>query len=161
MAQVRDEILKEVKIPRGNWRNFSGVETKYNAAGKRNFNAFLTDEDAKKLKDAGWNVRYTKTREEGDIPQPYIKVNVNFGGKYPPKVVSVQGPNKVDLDDTTVKNLDGADIEKAILILHPYVYDDEGHIAAYLREGMFICKRDYLEEMYSELVDDGDESAPF
>ena len=39
------------------FKNFSGKETKFNPAGRRNFAVVLDEDTAHKLSDDGWNVK--------------------------------------------------------------------------------------------------------
>ena len=61
------------------FRNFSGVGTKFNREGDRNFCMVIDDEQiADALAREGWNIKIKPAREEGDIPFMYLKVNIKF-----------------------------------------------------------------------------------
>lgn len=128
-------------------RNFLGREKQFNAAGKRNFCVFFnpdTDGDIiQRLIDDGWNVKWTKPRDEEDVPKPYIQVAVAFG-EYPPSIWLVTSQSKTKLDETTVGLLDTAEIANVDLIIRPYNYNVRGQMGV----------KAYLKTMYVNIVED-------
>ena len=61
------------------FRNFAGKESQYNPEGNRNFCVFIDDSEfAHELMNDGWNVRWTKPRNEDDEPRAYMPVKVAF-----------------------------------------------------------------------------------
>ena len=69
MARVTDNI--NISNARIGFRNFSGKEGQFNPAGNRNFAVFLDDiNEAKKLEQEGWNIRWLKSRNEDEEEQP-------------------------------------------------------------------------------------------
>lgn len=134
---VRDNIVIE-NIPGSciKFKNFRGLEQRYNPAGSRNFSLEIDDIDfAHKLEDDGWTIKWdTKEREDGHQYPPTLKVKVKFGD-YPPRIMMEQAGNKVWLNEDTVGDLDNMEIIdiKAIEI-RPYNYDINGSVgtAAYL-----------------------------
>lgn len=123
--------IKNAKII---FRNFSGKEKgKFNPEGCRNFCVVLSNEDAEKLLEDGWNVKYLKPLEDGDEPQAFLQVSVAFGN-YPPSITMVCGDNKILIKEETVGILDRADIELANVRIRPYHWSVGGKsgIKAYL-----------------------------
>ena len=55
------------------FRNFSGKESRYNPAGRKNFCVFLDNELAVKLQNDGWNVRWLTPKDEGEPDQGYLQ----------------------------------------------------------------------------------------
>lgn len=125
------------------FRNFSGEETQYNPAGRRNFAVILGEEDAQKLSADGWNVKVLKPRDEEEEPESYIQVGVSFNA-YPPKIVVISGENKTIIDEASIGMLDWAEIIKCDLTIRPYNWEIAG------REGT----KAYVKSMYVTVEED-------
>lgn len=162
---VKDNIVLEgVKLY---FRNFSGKEDRFNAAGKRNFCVFLEEEHARKLKDDGWNIKWLKPKTEDDIPQAYLQVSVAYGN-IPPKIALVKynlsdgipKPNVTMLDDETVNILDWAEIEKADIVIRPYNYDVNGTtgVKAYVKSMYVVIVKDDFEDKYYDAPNNSGEN---
>ena len=66
------------------YRNFSGVATKYNREGDRNFAVIIpTDEIKDILIKDGWNVKIKPPREEDESPFMYMPVKIKFNSRGP------------------------------------------------------------------------------
>lgn len=126
------------------WRNFEGKAGKFNAEGDRNFCLVIDPDSADALQAEGFNIRFLKPRDEGDDPVPYLPVKVAYGKGRPPKIVMMTKRGKTELDETSISNLDWADIEKADIAINPYHYNVSG------REGV----KAYLKTMYVTIVED-------
>lgn len=103
------------------YKNFSGREGQYNQEGDRNFGCALDQATADLMQQDGWNVKFSKPREEGDIPEPWIPVAVSFKNKPPRVVVIARKYNgrtgefeqvRTTLPEDLVGMLDYADMEK-------------------------------------------------
>ena len=142
------------------FRNFSGLPTKFNAEGQRNFCVFLEHDVAEAMANDGWPIKYLNPREEGDLPQAYIKVKVKFGVR-PPKLYVITSRGRTQLDESMVSMLDWAEFEKVDLILSPYKYDVNGNrgITAYLQTFFGTIREDELELRYANVPDANLESA--
>ena len=115
---MANRVERILEIPNAHifYRNFSGVEKKYNPAGNRNFCVEIP-EDAmvdntplyQVLLEEGWNVRLMPPRNEGDAPMHYIQVNVSYKN-YPPNIWMIAGRRKTRLDEGSVDSLDYAEI---------------------------------------------------
>ena len=67
-TRVMDNI--NISNARIGFRNFSGKEGQFNPAGNRNFAIFLDDpNEARKLEQEGWNIRWLKSRNEDEEAQ--------------------------------------------------------------------------------------------
>lgn len=138
-------IIENARI---GFRNFSGKESRYNPAGRKNFCVFLDNELAVKLQNDGWNVRWLTPKDEGDPDQGYLQVAVSYD-HIPPKVMMITGRGQTRLDDESVNALDWAEIEEVDLIIRPYNW--------IIQPGTKNEKRGvkaYLKTMYVKIVED-------
>ena len=63
--------------------NFMGREGTYNRAGVRNFCVLIDQDNAEAMAANGWNIKYLRPKEEGDVPTPYLPVEVSYKNKPP------------------------------------------------------------------------------
>lgn len=144
-------LLEDAKII---WRNFAGKEGQFNREGDRNFALLLPEDVADKLTEEGWNVKTTKSREEGDPEEPYISVTVGFGrGSRPPLVVMITSGHRTELDEEACGILDWVEIENVDLIINPYHWEVNGKsgIKAYLRSIFITIYEDPLQIKYRDV----------
>jgi hypothetical protein len=150
-AQDNTVLMEGVRII---FRNFAGKEGQYNREGDRNFAVLLDEKIAKAMDEDGWNVKWLRPRseEEGEEPQAYLPISVNFKGR-PPRVVMITSRGRTNLDEDTVESLDWADIINVDLIVRPYewVVNDKSGIKAYLQALYVTIEEDPLEIKYGEL----------
>jgi len=150
------------------FRNFSGKEGKFNAAGNRNFVVFLEKDLATQLERDGWNVRWLKARDPEEDVQGILQVKVGFGN-YPPKIVLVkpvyrlsdmQNASKSELHEDTVHILDWAELDHVDLIIRPYSYDVNGKqgIKAYLKTMYAVLSVDPFADRYEFTPDSAQDS---
>ena len=105
------------------YRNFSGVGSKFNREGDRNFAVYIPDEDmAEELKERGWNVKIKPPREDGDDPFMFLPVKIKFNDRGP-SVYLVTGNKKTPLNENTVSCLDDIDILSVDLDIRPYDWE--------------------------------------
>lgn len=108
------------------YRNFSGIGSKFNREGDRNFSILIEDEaTARELIDAGWNVKIKEPRDEGDIPFMHLPVKVKFNDRGP-NVYLQSGGNRVKLDEESVSCLDDVDVLNVDLDIRPYDWEVNG-----------------------------------
>lgn len=145
------------------FRNFSGKEGKFNPSGKRNFCWFIDDAGlAERLKADGWNVKELRPREEGDSPQAYLQVAVNYENR-PPKIVIVTSKGKNVVSEEEVGMLDWAEISNVDLIITPYNWEFNGKtgVKAYTKSMYITIEEDEFEQKYADAPNDIDEDIPF
>lgn len=137
------------------FRNFSGKEGQYNREGDRNFAVALDQDVAELMIQDRWNVKFLKPRDEGDEPQAYVQVSVNFRGPRPPKVVIIYKSRNVrtTLTEDEVSILDWAEFDNVDLILSPYEWAVNGKtgVKAYLQSIYLTIREDELEVKYSSV----------
>lgn len=146
---MANRVERILEIPNAHifYRNFSGVEKKYNPAGNRNFCVEIPEDEMvddvplyQVLLEEGWNVRLMPPRNEGDAPMHYIQVNVSYKN-VPPNIWLIAGRRKTRLDEGSVDSLDYAEIKTVDLVINPYNWEP-GRVKA------------YLKTMYIEIVQD-------
>lgn len=136
------------------FRNFAGLPTRFNKeGGKRTFNVVLPTDLAEQMAEDGWKIRYLDPRDPEDLPTPILEVAVNFGSFKPPRVVKISGGKKELLDESTIRELDYAEIERADVSIRPYNWSVNGNsgIKAYLKSLYVTLYEDELEEDYENL----------
>ena len=147
-CKLRNDNVLIVEDARLLFPNFSGRESKYNAAGNRNFGVVIDPELGQKLKGDGWNVRILAPRDEDDDATCWIPVSVSY--KYrPPKIVVFTSKNSVNLDEENVGSIDYADIARIKLSVNPSYWENNGRsgIKAYLRTmHVFLEEDDFAED---------------
>lgn len=131
--------------------NFSGVETKFNRKGDRNFSVVIEDQEvADALIKEGWNVKIKPPREEGDTPFMFlpIKIKCNDRGPY---IYLVSGNNVNKLDEEGMDCLDNIDILSVDLDVRPYDWDVNGKTGrtAYLQSIHVTQRVDRFAERYA------------
>jgi hypothetical protein len=136
------------------FRNFAGREGQYNREGDRNFAVLLDEKVAHDMAEDNWNVKWLRPRneEEGEAPQAYLPISVNFKGR-PPRIVLVTSRGRTNLDESQVETLDWVDIINVDLIVRPYEWtvNQKSGIKAYLQSIYVTIDEDPLEIKYSEL----------
>lgn len=135
------------------YRNFSGVGSKFNREGDRNFAVYIPDEDiANELRDRGWNVKIKPPREDGDDPFMFLPVKIKFNDRGP-SVYLVTGNKKTPLNENTVSCLDDIDILSVDLDIRPYDWEvnDKTGRTAYLQS---IWVTQEVDRFASRLMDD-------
>lgn len=164
MATGRDAGRVMIEDAQIRFRNFSGVEGQFNKEGDRNFAVLLDQDLANRMTSDGWNVKQLKPREEGDDPQDYIQVKVNFpklGSRgRPPRVVLVTSKGKTTLGAEDINILDWADIKKVDLSIRPYEWEVNGKtgITAYLYSIFVTINEDELDLKYADVPDSAQNS---
>ena len=143
------------------YRNFAGAPSKFNREGDRNFAIVIEDQDiADALTEQGWNVKIKAPREEGDDPFMFLPVKVKFNDRGPRVYLqnSLEGRNRVMLDEDAVGMLDHVDIINVDLDIRPFDWEVQGKTGrtAYLQS---ICVTQEVDRFLDRYT--GEEEAPW
>lgn len=134
------------------YRNFSGVGSRFNREGDRNFAVIIEDQDvADALINENWNVKIKPPREDGDSPFMYLPVKIKFNDRGP-NVYLKTGKAMNKLDEDTISCLDNVDILGVDLDIRPYDWEvnDKSGRTAYLQSMCVIQENDRFLERYAE-----------
>lgn len=134
------------------YRNFSGIGSKYNREGDRNFALVIPNQElADELIDKDWNVKIKPPRDEDDDPFMYLPVKIKFNDRGP--TVYLKTGNVMNkLDEESISCLDNVDIVNVDLDIRPYDWDVNGKTGrtAYLQSMCVEQEIDRFAERYSE-----------
>ena len=145
--------ILQIDDARITYRNFSGIGSKYNREGDRNFAVVIEDEEtANELIERGWNVKIKPPREEGDSPFMILPVKIKFNDRGP-NVYLITGDRKNELDEDTIDCLDNIDILGVDLDIRPYDWEVNGKAGrtAYLQAIHVVQEVDRFAERYRRL----------
>lgn len=134
------------------YRNFSGIGSKYNREGDRNFAVVIPNQElADALIEENWNVKIKPPRDEDDTPFMYLPVKVKFNDRGP-SIYLKTGTAMNKLDEESVSCLDNVDILSVDLDVRPYDWDVNGKTGrtAYLQSIRVTQEIDRFAERYSE-----------
>ena len=153
---LSDLTLENARIV---FRNFSGVEKKFNPAGRRNFCVLLESELAHMMEEDGWNVKWLQPRDDEEEPQAYIQVAVNYNNR-PPRIVTITTRGQTNLTEETVGILDWAELITVDLTVRPYLWEVNGKhgIKAYCKSLYATLEEDRLADKYNNIPGDDEEA---
>lgn len=161
-------IFDRAQLPDGNWRNFAGGPTKYNRANtQRFFEVFLSDDEAKRLQDLGWNVKWLESKNPSEPKQAHMTVFVKLDvpARFKPKMWLVRSKgNPILMDEDIIAQLDGDNIVRAKLQIRPYDWKlDNGTSGrkAMLKQAYFMIEEDDFGAEFYQDEYDGEEEIPF
>lgn len=150
-------VTKNIEIENAHifFKNFSGSPTTFKPeGGARNFCVEIPDPNmAQRLRDDGWNVRVLAPKEEGDTPLNYLRVNVKFGERLSPHILTIANGTQTVLDESDVGNLDTADIKNVDLIIRPYNWEvgAGSGVSAYLKAMYVTIELDRFALKYAKM----------
>lgn len=161
-------IFDRAQIPYGNWRNFSGGPTRFNRSNtQRFFEIFLTDDEAQRLKDLGWNVKWLESKNPSEPKQAHMQifVNLDVSPRLRPKMWLVRSKgNPILMDESLISQLDGDNITRAKIQVRPYDWKlDNGTSGrkAMLKQAYFTIEEDDFGAEFYQDEYDGEEEIPF
>lgn len=138
------------------YKNFSGVGSKFNRDGDRNFAVVIENEEMKDaLVEAGWNVKIKAPRDEDDTPLMYLPVKLKFSDRGP-NIYLKTGTAINRLDEQSVGCLDNIYILGVDLDIRPYDWEVNGKTGrtAYLQSIHVTQEVDRFAERYADEFDD-------
>lgn len=155
MARPKERGNVTIEDAELRFRNFAGKGGQFNREGDRNFATLIPHKVAETMARDGWPIKYLQPREEGDTPQPFIKVKLNFAGPRPPQVIMITSRGRTDLSESEVNILDWADIRHADMIISPYDWavGDKVGVSAYLHKLFVTIEEDELDLKYQDTLD--------
>ena len=130
-----DRGIVQIDDARIIYRNFSGVGTKFNREGDRNFAVIIPNQElADALIEDGWNVKIKPPRDEDESPFMFLPVKVAFNARGPVAYLK-SGDSMVKLDEESINCLDDIDILTVDLDIRPYDWEFNGKTgrSAYLQ----------------------------
>lgn len=133
-VDFKDNVL-QIEDARIIFRNFSGIGSKYNREGDRNFAVIIPNQEiADQLTLNGWNIKIKPPRDEDDTPFMYLPVKIKFNHRGP-SVYVVAGEKVTRLNEDTISMLDEIDIRSVDMDLRPYDWEVNGKTgrSAYLQ----------------------------
>lgn len=152
MASLNNRVFENAEI---RFRNFAGRAGNFNPEGVRSFLLYLDPKKAEEMREEGWNVKQMKVREEGEVPQDYISVAVEYDKGRPPRIVVITGNNRTEItenDTEVLMQLDYAEITNIDLVLNPYEWTvrENSGVKAYLKTAYITLYQDELDRKYAE-----------
>ena len=118
--------ILQIDDARIRFRNFSGIASKFNREGDRNFSLIIPNQEiADRLIADGWNVKIKPPRDEDEDPFMLMKVKVKFNDRGP--IVYLKTGNRQNrLDEETIGLLDSIDILSVDMDIRPYDWEVSG-----------------------------------
>lgn len=150
--QINERGVLEVDDARICYLNFSGVGTKFNREGDRNFALIIPDtESADILTNNGWNVKVKPPRDEDDTPFMFMPVKIKFNANGP-AVYLKSGASVTRLNEDTIGMLDDISIVSVSMDIRPYDWEVNGKSGrtAYLQSIEVIQRIDRFGAKYGQ-----------
>lgn len=145
------------------FRNFSGRKSDNNPSGNKNFAVIINPADVDNLTAAGWNIRMLEPRDEDGEPTYIMNVFIKYDSPeaFIPEIYQVTKRRKTLLNDSTVCNLDAAEIQNIDLIIRPYDWKmgNKSGRKAMVKSMYVTIVEDQFAEKYR--FEDEDENTPF
>jgi len=143
------------------FRNFSGVENRYNAKGNRNFSVVIENEEQEMaLREEHWNVKTKPSRSDPDDVFRYLPVKINYNYRAPHVYLNKNGKRQ-PLSQEDIGLIDTEDIIYVNLDLRPSDWNVNGKTgrAAYLDGIEVFCSSSRFDREYAN--NDEEDQRPF
>lgn len=150
--QINERGVLEVDDARICYLNFSGVGTKFNREGDRNFALIIPDTElADMLTNNGWNVKIKPPRDEDDTPFMFMPVKIKFNANGPAAYLK-SGASVTRLNEDTIGMLDDISIASVSMDIRPYDWEVNGQSGrtAYLQSIEVIQRIDRFGAKYEQ-----------
>lgn len=150
--QINERGVLEVDDARICYLNFSGVGTKFNREGDRNFALIIPDTElADMLTNNGWNVKVKPPRDENDTPFMFMPVKIKFNANGPAAYLK-SGASITRLNEDTIGMLDDISIASVSMDIRPYDWEVNGQSGrtAYLQSIEVIQRIDRFGAKYEQ-----------
>lgn len=150
--QINERGVLEVDDARICYLNFSGVGTKFNREGDRNFALIIPDTElADMLTNNGWNVKIKPPRDEDDTPFMFMPVKIKFNANGPAAYLK-SGVSVTRLNEDTIGMLDDISIASVNMDIRPYDWEVNGQSGrtAYLQSIEVIQRIDRFGAKYEQ-----------
>lgn len=150
--QINERGVLEVDDARICYLNFSGVGTKFNREGDRNFALIIPDTElADMLTNNGWNVKIKPPRDEDDTPFMFMPVKIKFNANGPAAYLK-SGVSVTRLNEDTIGMLDDISIASVSMDIRPYDWEVNGQSGrtAYLQSIEVIQRIDRFGAKYEQ-----------
>lgn len=153
-VRLKNALFEDVELI---FRNFAGEARKFNPEGQRNFGIKISHEIAEQMVKDGWTcVKYLRPQEEGELPQPWVKVKIRYGSNRPPKAFLKSSRGKTPLGENEIAMLDFTYNKTVDVIINPYTRtsdDDVTTTTAYLASIVVTIEEDALDLKYADVPD--------
>lgn len=160
-------VFNNAQIPYGIWRNFSGGPTRFNKQNtQRFFHLFLTDEEARILEAAGWNVKWLEPKNPSEPKQAHLQVFIKMDGpaRLQPRIWLTRKKGRpILMDGDLISQLDQDDFARVKLQIRPYDWTLDSGVSgrkAFVKQ-MFVTvvEDDFASEFFDD--DETEDDVPF
>lgn len=135
--------------------NFSGRKSDFNVNGDREFVVFLPAEVAQEMANAGWNIKGTTPREEGDEVRYYLPVKVDLNSEVRPSSIQIiTSRGRVQVTNETIDTIDYMEMTNVDLSVRPFNWElktGKQGTKAYLVDAFITIRENPLQMKYGHL----------
>lgn len=132
--------------------NFEGREETYNEEGSRYFNVLVPDNIVEKVTADGWNVKWTKPKDDERQPEPFLEVAIGF--KYrPANIIVIRDGQETQITENTCGLIDKLQFETMDMVLRGRVWENPNGcgIKAWLQTFVGVVEMDDIQRKYARI----------